>query len=67
MFCTECGKRPTTNKGKTGNRTINPVTKICNECENINNGNTTTGLGGAKKRDSISDGGDMVTEEIDLT
>ena len=53
------------NQGKNGNRTINPVTKICNECENMNKGNTTNGLGWAKNKDSISDSSAVATEVID--
>ena len=41
------------------------MTKICNECENTNNGNTISGLGGAKKKDSVLDGSAGKTEEID--
>ena len=58
MFCSVCGKQPTKNKtNKGGNRTINPVTKICNECE-VNIGNTRTGEGGAKRRTNAAAAGD---------
>ncbi len=60
MFCTPCGKKSTNNKTK--NRTINPITKICNECE-ISNGNTTTGYGGARRKDSVPDTGAIVNDE----
>ena len=33
MFCSQCGKQPTKQKTRGVVRTINPVTKICSECE----------------------------------
>ncbi len=56
MFCTECGKAPTKHKtnSKGGNRTINPITKVCNECEQRNNGDTSTGVGGAIRKDNAN-------------
>ena len=33
MFCTECGKKGTKN------RTVNPLTKICSDCDTTNNAN----------------------------
>ena len=66
MYCTQCGKQPTKNKtNRGGNRTINPLTKICNECES-NDGDTATGLGGAKRKDSISDGNANTCSEEQL-
>ena len=50
MYCSECGKAAT----KTKTRTINPRTRICNECEIRLLGNTLTGHGGARRRDSES-------------
>ena len=43
MFCAQCGRQPTKNKSKAGLiRTINPVTKICNECEATCSSNIST-------------------------
>ena len=33
MFCSQCGKQATKQKTRGGVRIINPVTKICNECD----------------------------------
>ena len=33
MFCSQCGKQPTKQKSRGVVRTINPVTKICSECD----------------------------------
>ena len=38
MFCTQCGKQPTKQKSRGVVRTINPITKICNECESLLHG-----------------------------
>ena len=65
MYCTECGKAPTKNKAnKGGNRTIDPITKICNECEQRNNGDAVTGAGGAKRKNSLSDAADSTLPTI---
>ena len=54
MFCSMCGRQPTKNRtNKGGIRTINPVTKICNECETFN-ANTRTGEGGARRKMSAA-------------
>ena len=52
MFCSECGKAPTRNKANGKNRTINTITKVCNECEQRLLGDTTSGMGGARRKDS---------------
>ena len=68
MFCSQCGKAPTKNKTKGGNRTIDPITTICNECD-PNLGNTGTGQGGARGKET-SDSSDtgapksIIPEEI---
>ena len=55
MFCTQCGKRPTKQKSRGVARTINSITKICNECEaTLENGSNTL-------VENVSDG---IPEEI---
>ena len=64
MFCSVCGKQPTKNKtNKGGNRTINPVTKVCNECE-ASTGNTMTGEGGARRRANTEGDGTLTESNI---
>ena len=53
MFCSSCGKKET-ERGRGGSkRTVDPITKVCNICL-PNQGNTSTGDGGAIRRNDIS-------------
>ena len=70
LFCSQCGRKPTTKEGKNGvKRTIDPLIKICNECE-PSLSNTITGAGGAIRRTDSShdnertDASHMIPEEI---
>ena len=66
MFCATCGKKET-ERGRGGvKRTVDPVTKTCNMCQN-GAGNTKTGEGGAIRRNTKAadeEGDSSPTEEI---